>query len=376
MSFAVRRFRPEDRPSIERLNERLEEAGFAHRLYPESPAEQAVNAHSARPRFTRLLVAAEDGEVRGGVWLTSQDLRLMGETTRAGWIKYPVAESLIDPAYSGIPGALVFQMMREEPIILSLGLGGHDTPFARLLAGLKWVGSTIPFYFQIVNPFTVLRQMRFLRNTRWRTAVMEALAWSGAGWVGHRMWRSVQRLRLPTPPTGYGAAIVDEFGPWADRLWERWRDAYSVASTRDADSLNDLYPDDFEGLARIRVTRAGADVGWACTTLMDLSRGTGHRHFGRMRVGLVADCFGPPEEAPAVMAAATRHLIGSGADLLVSNQGHPAWGRALHDQGYLHGPSNFACYRPPAVDRLIAQGSAAGLSWHLTRGDGDGPRWS
>lgn len=373
MSLEIRRYRPTDALAIDQFNIRMAAGGVSHRLYPEN--EHELSGKTDDPRFTRLLVAARDGVIHGGVWLTSQSLRLAGTTIRASWIKYPVAESLIDPAHAGIPAAIVLHMTRAEGTLLSLGLGGRQTAFARILDGFKWSGSTVPFYFRIVRPARVLRHLRFVRSSRLRAAVMDVLAGTGLGAVGFGIFRGLQRLGRPTPRISCSVTEVDQFGSWTDRLWDMHCDRYSLVSMRDQATLNDLYPSRFPGLSRLRISDSGRDLGWACTTRMDLRKGAGHRVFGRLVVGCIADCFSSPEDATTVVGAATRALLASGVDLLVSNQSHPAWGRALQSWGFMKGPSNFAFYRPPAIQQVLDDHDND-CHIHITRGDGDGPRWA
>ena len=58
-------------------------------------------------------------------------------------------------------------------------------------------------------------------------------------------------------------------------------------------------------------------------------------------------------------------------DLIVSNQLHAAWRKALAGAGFHHGPSNFLFAASPALAARI--GDAADDELHMNRGDGDGP---
>jgi hypothetical protein len=86
----------------------------------------------------------------------------------------------------------------------------------------------------------------------------------------------------------------------------------------------------------------------------------------------VVDCFAAPENAPAVVQAATEVLQGAGFDMIVTNQSNATWGQALERAGFLKGPSNFVFATSPQLSELLSPFETAKVQTHLTRGDGDG----
>jgi len=372
VTLEVRRFLATDVPAIDRLNERLKAGGVAHQVFGEPvPGREVAGA----PRSHRVFVAAAPPEVRGGVGLLEQDFYLAGETVRAGWIKYPVAESLVDQAYSGVPGSLMLQLLREQPRLMALGMGGHGGALARLLAGLRWPGITVPFLFRLVRPFRVLRELRYARSTRLRRMLLNFLAFSGLGPLGYHGATAVRRLASPGPPEGVTATMEPGFGPWADEAWARCRDHYGFLAARTQSVLNDMYPADFEGLTRLRVFQAGREVGWSVVLRLDLRDGRDRDHFGRLAVGVVADGLAAPADAGAVIAAGVEHLLTSDVDILISNQSHSAWITALRHLGFYAGPSNFAFYYSPTMQALLESDVTQAKGLLLNRGDCDGPKW-
>lgn len=371
VTLVVRRSEPGDIGGIERLSRRLEAAGQRLPVYGEDPASHAGREDS--PLRERLYVAADGDEIRGAVWLREQAFWIRGERVRAGWAKYPVAESLIDRRFSGVPAALILRLLREQPRLLALGLGGRDTPFARLLAGMKWVGSTIPFQFLMVRPARALREIRHGGYGRPGRFLRWLLARSGVGWAGYKLFTGARSLFGAGLRGDCVGEVVTDFGPWADEIWRRNRERYGLAGLRDSVMLNLLYRDDLEGIARLRVRCAGEDVGWLCCLRVDLRDTAGDEHFGRLAVGLLADGFAAPEHARGTLGAGLQYLLDSDVDLIFSNQAHPAWTSALGRLGFLKGPSNFAFYRSPAVETLLSNGAR---DLFINRGDCDGPRWA
>ncbi|HEX9729006.1 MAG TPA: hypothetical protein VGA37_10920 [Gemmatimonadales bacterium] len=366
MSVEIRRFRPADIAGIDRLNERLAAHGVPWPVYPEDPDTAQGGAVVA----TRMYLAADE-EIRGAVWLTEQDFWVAGRTERLGWVRYPVSESLIDGRFGGIPGSLLLQLLREQPRLMALGLGGHEGPFAKLLARLGWAGVTVPFYFRLVRPARVLRHLAHVRRTRLRRVLLDTLAWSGVGWAGWKLYDTVARVGRPAAPRGCVVEEVAHFGTWADAVWERARGAYGFVATRDQRALNEMYPQGAP-VRRLRITRDGTDIGWACVVRRDLSASPGATGFGPLRVGLLADGLALPGDAATVSALAASRLQRSDVDLMFSNQCHPAWGAGLRRAGFLAGPSQFAFYYAPSVGKLLS-GGIVPESAHINRGDCDGP---
>ena len=368
MTLQVRRYRSDDREAIDRLNARLADGHVTHRVYGEPSIPAGDRVH-------RVFLATTPPEVHGGVGLVEQSFNVAGSTVRAGWVKYPVAESLVDPSYSGVPGSLMFQLMREQTRLMALGMGGHGGPLARLLAGMRWHGSIVPFFFSPVRPAQVLRRLEYVRSTAARRAILDIAAGTGLGWLASK---TATRLRGPFPSGPLRHVEFEEvecFGPWADDIWERHKDDYGFVALRDSAALNAFYPSSYEGLSRLRLRRDGHDIGWAAALRIDLRESDTSKYFGRLAIGVVADGFAAPRHADAAVAAAVAHLKARDVDLIISNQSHPAWQRAMSRQGFFRGPSNFAFYRSPAMERLVADPEVMKRGVLLNRGDCDGPKW-
>lgn len=359
----IRRWEPADAARIARLNERLRRGGVEWPVWDEGPPTPPGD-----PISERVFVAEMDDEVRGAVWLREQEFRLRGETLTAGWAKYPVAESLVDPAFGGVPGALILKLQREQPRLMALGMGGLNGSFAKLLRSMRWVGYDVPFLVRFNHPFRVLRSLRAARATRGRRVLSDLLAATGAGWLGWRALETAQRFGHR--PDAVEVEVVESFGPWADALWERHAAAYAFIGRRDARMLNRVYPASMP-VTRLRLRRRDADVGWVCVVERDL-RAKPDTAFGPLRVGLIADAMGAPEDALALVAAADRFLEAREVDLTFTNQSHSAWCDAFRRRGYLHGPSQFAFFHSTALTRDFGPSLPLG-ALYLNRGDCDGP---
>jgi len=284
-------------------------------------------------------------------------------------MKYPVSESLIDARYAGVPASMILQSLRRQPNLMALGMGGHEAPFARLLKGVRWADSTIPFFFKIIRPVRVLRRLRYARQRTWLRIAMDVAAYSGAGWLLHRLLSAT--AYRPSSPVSTGT-VESRFIPWADSIWTDCKDHYPALAVRDGRTLDYLYYSSALGLERLRIARGGRDIGWAAVQLMTGDRDSGY--FGDLRVGVVTDVLARPLDAVDVLNVATRRLQERGADIVITNFSHAAWIEATRRLRYFRGPSTFAFYRSPRADKLLLAGLPLDRRCHLTRSDGDGPK--
>lgn len=373
MSIRIRRFEPGDVPAIQRLNARLEDRGVHDRVYPESgntPAESRGEAMSQE-----LYVAADEQEIRGGVWLHEHQFFQRGESFRAGWLKYPVAESLINREYGGVPGAMLLTMMRRQPEIMALGMGQRTAPFTQLLASLGWGIVDVPFYASAIRPARVLRYLPQVQRKPLMKSVAGMLSRVGAANIALSPQTIRRRLTLRSLLNGVEAHPEEQFGAWADEAWNEARDHYGFLARRDASMLN-LFYRNYPGLKRLRVTRNGKNIGWIATTMAHPKVPLAHKEFGELCVGLIADGMGTPENARYLLAAAVKYLADNDADLVVTNQIHPAWRAPLGTLGFLQRPTNFFFgYSKKMTPRLDSQIESGGV--YLNRGDCDGPpKWA
>jgi hypothetical protein len=236
-------------------------------------------------------------------------------------------------------------------------MGGWDKPLAQMLQRLGWGMYAVPFYFKVVHPVRFLRHIRALRTSPLRRAALDAAAFTGAGWLG------MKALGLTRHLSSGPFNLEPAFAPWADEVWERSRPAYALLAQRDAATLDRLYPPSDPRFLRVR-----AAGGWA--VLLDTQM-QNHKQFGDMRVGTIVDCLAPPESAGAIVRAAASLLEQRGVDLIVSNQLHAAWSRALLANGFRTSASNYLLALSPALAQ--AAGGANHDQFHINRGDGDGP---
>jgi hypothetical protein len=359
-------------PAVREFNQRLLAGGaLADQQFPETPDPGWMPG-------MELFLAVEDSLVRGGYILRRQTFSVAGATLQAAHYRLPLSEGIINRSYAMLGLRMVRDALSREPRLYALGMGGWDKPLPQMLKRLGWTMCTVPFHFKVVHPGRFLRHIRALRTSQLRRTALDAAAFTGAGWLGMKALGLTRRL----PSCLF--ELAPRFAPWADEVWERSRPAYALVAQRDAATLDRLYPPSDPHFLRVR-----AAGGWA--VLLDTQM-QDHKQFGDMRVGAIVDCLAPPESATAIMRAAASLLEQRGVDLIVSNQLHSAWSRALRESAFRAGPSNYLLALSPALaeaagagpdrslkscERMRPQAGVGKLKlappFHFNRGDGDGP---
>ena len=370
MAIEIRPFTSEHVEAMKAFNRRLAQGG-SHYRFPELPTPGWLPRREGIPLYQEYFVALDGDAVHGAYTLKLQPFAVRDEVVMIAGQHFQLSEGIIDPRFGLVGLRLIQDAMARHPLLFGLGMGGFDAKIARLLQALRWRLVPCSFYFRVVHPHRFLRRIAFLRRDWRRRLALDALAYSGLGWLAlgvAQAYKGLGRGGL----AGVGCDVVPRFAAWADTLWERARGAYAMIAVRDSTVLNALYPTDHPRFIRLRVARAGRPVGWA--VLLDTQM-AGHRQFGGMRVGMVVDCLAEPGDEVAVAAMAARHLAGRGVDLIVTNQLHRDWCAAFARDGFLKGPSNIAleifAASPTLAARLEPFEVTAGRT-HMTYGDGEG----
>lgn len=370
MPITIEPYRREHEPSVAEFNRRLQAGGEEIIFFREAEPHYLSPAGSDRI-YQEQFVALEDGVVRGGYGLKRQPFQFPGGSVQTiGYYHHCLSEGIINQAYARVGSILLMHAMRRDPLLYCLGMGGYGRPLPNMLIKLGWSHCLIPFYLRVLRPARFLRHMEGLRSSAMRRAVMDVGAFSGSGWAAMKAFQAMQSLRAPKSE----AAEVEEFsafGDWADGLWEDARSSYGLVAVRDAASLRVIYPPSFTHLTRLKVSRGGRVIGWAV-----VAERRKNPRWGDLRIGTIVDAWAAPQNALAVVRAATRALQGRGLDAIVSNQSHDAWRRALEDSGFVKASSNFIFAAGKKLAEQMGPFDQAQGRMHFNRGDGDGLPWA
>lgn len=369
MAIVIRPYTNEAVPEVREFNGRLAEGGVREFQFPETPVPDWLPQIDGRRIFQQFFLAHEDSAVRGGYILKHQEFSFSGDIRPVGYYHRPLSEGLVDRRYSAVGVQMLRNALKCQPLLYCLGMGGEDRPLPQMLKAMGWPIWPVPFHFKVLAPGRFLREMRALRTGPASNLLLDLAARSGAGWAAVRVAHWLRRAR-PHATRGVTVEEFRGFGAWADDLWQRCKAAYSMIAVRDTRTLNILYPANNERFLCLRVLASGEPIGWVVALDTRMQDDT---YFGNLRVGSIADCLAHPNDAPAVAAAAAQALRERGVELIVSNQAHGAWSRALAGAGFLNGPSNFMFAASPKLAELIQPLVEKRGQIHMTRGDGDGP---
>jgi hypothetical protein len=368
MPIVIQPYREEHEPAVREFNQRLQSGGAGAEL---------VFFEFARPRwlppadgsklFQEYFVAVENGMVRGGYALKQQSFSFAdGVTRNVAYYHHPLSEGIVNKSYAAVGGMLLKDAMGRAPLLYCLGMAGYDRPLPKMLVRLGWSHFLVPFYFNIVLPYRFLREMQALRGTASRRWLLDLLAFTGVGWAGIRAAEGLQKLRTPKLPPP-AVERIEGFSEWVDPLWQQAKNHYAMTAVRDFQTLRTLYPASDTHFTRLRVRRSGHDIGWAV-----VGERRKDEKYGAMRVGSIVDCWALPENALPVVQAASAALVENGVDLIVSNQSHRLWGRALNQAGFFSSPSNFIFAAGKNLSALLQPIAETQSQMHFTRADGDG----
>jgi hypothetical protein len=367
MPIAIHPYTEDRIPSVRAFNQRLAAGGVAPEFhFPESNIPSWLPRLDARRIYQDYYLALDGDAVRGAFILKFQDFCVGGEIRQVVYYHLPVSEGIVNKAYASVGVMMLRSAMKLQPTLFALGMGGFDRPLPAMLNAMGWTLSAVPFYFRVQHPGPFLRQIGPLRQSAGRRTIAVIAAACGAGHLGIK---TLHWLRTKRGVPGIQADSINSFGSWADDLWQNhcWR--YALIADRSSATLNVLYPTGKNFLC-LRVSNSSETIGWAVALDTQMR---GNKYFGDLRVGTVADCFSSPENAAAVIQAATTALADRGVDLIIANHAHRAWGEAFRSTGYLQGPSNFIfAASKPLADKL-APFEANQSQAYFMRGDGDGP---
>ena len=367
MTFAIKPFTEDLIPAVKELNRRLTAGGAPPEFrFPEHPTPEWLPRIGDRRIYQQYFVLMENGVVRGGYSFKQQNFSFYGQIRSVGLWHWPISEGMVNKAYAPVALQMLRYALREHPLMYGLGMGAYAAgPLPKILAALGWSMYLVPFRFKVKRPRRFLREIRVLRNNVMQKVLMDLAALTGAGALALRI---LQGAGTPRAPLGVQAERITGFGSWADVLWEACKERYAMVAVRDRETLDVLYPATSRRFLCYKVTRGGTVLGWA--VLLDTPMHN-HKYYGNLRVGSIVDCLALPENASAVIRAATRLLEERGVDLVVSNQSHAAWSVALRNAGFMAGASNVLFAASKELTGLLHPLDVTVSRTHFNRGDGD-----
>lgn len=356
---------------VREFNARLRNKGVDI-AFPESPISSWLPPIEGRKLYQQHFLAVDDQAqaIRGAYILKPQEFTFQGNNKIIAHLTLPISEGIIDRRFYWVGIGLLNDALTRQPLLFTVGMGGHDQPLSRMLKAMGWTLFTVPFFFRVIHSSRFFKNLTLFKKTRLRKFLVEILRLTGAGSVAlYLTHRAAQGLRAE--PRQISGEIVPSFGKWADALWQACQNEYAMSAVRDSVTLNTLYPNHGgREFLRLRVYEGGKTIGWA--VMLDTQMSS-HNHFADMRVGSIIDCMANHKNAAKTILGGTRFLERRGVDMIISNQSSAVWGTALRRAGFLCGPSNFIFAGSPALSKELDPFARVSAQIHLNRGDGDGP---
>ena len=364
MAAAIRELTAADADGVRAFNARLAAAGVTF-TFPAVSRDLMQKEPGVEAPSQTAYVLTDGSAVRGGYILKEERLFARTECFAAGNYQLPLSEGIIDRRYAIVGIQLIRDALGRQPRLYCLGMGSTTRPLPQLLQRLGWGVAPVPFLFRIENAGLFSREIRWLRQRRAPRYLLDISRSTGLLAAGFALTRLARGIFAPRVPADVSVSEVAALPEEVDELFLRVCADYGLLCDRRAAAMNRKLPPQDARLSRIVLRRSGKLMGWV---VCSLSRLRNHAQFGNMTVGCIVDGLAARADVAVLIGAACRGLQAASADLLVSNQSHPAWISALRRQGFLPGPSNFVLALSP---ELAARAAAAPV--HFTRGDGDGP---
>ena len=332
-------FREELTGAVADFNRRLVDGGQSL-LFPAAPVPEWLPKLPGRKLFQEYCLATDaGGQVRGGYMLKHQEFRSATGHCSIGDFQLPISEGVVNRAYAALGAASAARRRTASAPALQPG-NGLAARVAAAVAERPPAGrlAPVPFFFRIVHPFPVPPQQRLPAPQRPDAVLARRARLLGTGVGGHqahpcrRLAGGRARLRRPparssmnspSGPTRCGRLASSTTACAPSGTWRRCK-SFTPATTPASSACGS--------------NAADRTIGWA--VLLN-NKWWNHRHFGRMRLGSIADCFAAPADAAEVVRCATRFLQQRGVDLIVSNQSHAAWRKAFRASGFLPRPIQF-----------------------------------
>ena len=357
--------------AVEAFNQRMHDGGSKWGFYT-SPVPDWLPYREGAPTWREYHLAIEDGDaVRGGFALKPQKWLINGKEEWVTDWQGPFTEAAINPRFSPLMLKLFRWMLKEHPLLFSLGHGGTEEPIVDLLRKMRWDLHGVPFCFRVLRPYRFLRFNRYLRETPGRRLGLDFLAYTGLGAIGIAALQFFSSMKARGGNAGVQAHEVESFGAWADELWSRHKDEYACLAIRDAEMMNSLMPPSgWPGGIRLRIDDGEETIGWS---VVHHKRMTDDPRFGSLNVGLITDCFAATEHAASVINATHRFLAAKKLDLVYANLSHPDWILAVAKSGYIVLKDRRIFAMSPALQEKLEPFQHTRQGLHLTNMDGHGP---
>ena len=370
--YEIRLAKPEDTQKVKAFNQRLEAAGETHhRLSIDLPFRTMAHKVNS-PIKVEKFFCTDGEEIRAGIGIKRMMFKLNGSYKEVAVWSKPLSEGIINPDFRGTGRLIIDEMLRRYPLIYATGAPHAGS--ARVMNRAKWFSLPVPFHFMVLKPAPFLRNINYLYKNKWMEFILRTSARSGIGNAGFTLVKMVQSLcgRFPRV-SNVSIEPFDKWGDWADKVWERSKDDYSLIGDRSYLALDSLYPQGNEQLLKICFKAADTKsvLGWAVITLAKLKNS---KYFGNMTLAAIVDMLATSENVDSVVSGAVVAARKADADLLVVNHTDCRWNTAFKRAGMLPWKTNHYLWLSSGLKKEYKPiNKDVTNRFYFTRGDGHGP---
>jgi hypothetical protein len=354
-------------PAVKAFNLRLKASGSEWAFF-DNPDPLPQFPDASQRVSVECFLLMDDDFVRGAYALRHQDFLINGEKFSIADYWRPISEGIINNAFGMVAVMLLADAIKRQPFLFGVGGGGFNNNLPRFLKASRWSLCEIPFFFSVLHPFKFLKNIKFLRATPLKRFVLDSVAYSGLGWSGMKTLNAF----LPKAKCAelLDIEICENFPNDIDELWNICGNEYALIAIRDRKLLNRLYPDHDKANIKLLFRNSGRLVGWAVVRNTKMAH---HKQFGGMHIGSLVDGLALHEYTADIVGGCAIFLKDKKVDLIVSNQASDIWCNGLKKAGFIKGPSNFIFQASPKLSAMLGNFNGQRSTWHLNRGDGDGP---
>lgn len=316
--------------------------------------------------YQKYFLAVEGESVHGGYILKQQPAMKLNNQIAIGNYQLPLSEGIINTKFAMVGVQIYLDAIRKQKFLYSLGMGSQDRPLPQFLKKMGWKIGDVPFFFKILKPSKVIKQMPAIRNHYRLKNFMFILDQMKIFSLLILIYNLLQKFRSPKKNSDIKVTKVEQFSEWADEIWQNSKNDYQWICKRDSEILNTLYPSDSKRFIRLQFQNKNKNIGWALVLATAM---TEHKQFPNLKVGTLADglCLNGYENQ--IIKGCEEFLQQQNVDLIISNQSHTRWTSALKAHGFLTAPTNYIIAFSPEMIKGIDDFSQC----HINRGDGDGP---
>jgi len=367
MDYLIRESNQDDKDKIHDFNKELENNGINYSLTSSFQKELKESDFI----FERKFILTENKiKVIGGYTLKSQWFKINDDLFQIGYYYNPVTAGLFNKKYNICGVLLLHDAQKKYENLFCLGMGGYSESLPKLLKGLNWNLQKVPFFFKVCNPYPFLKNIKYLKNTKFKSFLTTLMNNSGLGWLGIKIFFLLMSLFCVRIKKEYNIIVkeMDDFDENVEFVWEKAKEYNSFIAVRNLEYLRTLYSN--EKFIKLIFFDSGKIVGWSISLCTQLDN---HKQFGYMKLGSIVDCLSIKGYETSIINKTSQILEKKGADLIVSNQSHIFWKNAFKMNSFVNGPSNFIFASSVALSEKLESNIKSKNHIHLTRGDGDGP---